>query len=204
MKQEKSKEKILKIAASAFAEKGFSGARIDEIARAAGVPKSLIYYHFKSKEEILQVLIENFLEEYEQILSLVNVDYGDESFKIRIKEVYYDFGERNADLVRVLWMEALKKNNDSPLVYQMIQTLMRKKKVEEAAVSKVRIQAFFTSILPLCSYICFKESWCNYFSEEREAFDSIFLETYIQSHGHFRNMAINGEEKRNGDENSMD
>lgn len=198
MKQEKSKEKILKIAASEFAERGFSGARVDEIARVAGVPKSLIYYHFKSKEEILEVLLRNFLEEYEQILSSVTEGYQGEAFKTRIKEVYYDFGEKNVDLIRVLWMDALKKNNDKPLVYQMIQSLMQKKGVEEEAVSKVRVQEFFTSILPLCSYICFKESWCSYFDEERKVFDSIFLDTYIKSHGSFHNVTINGEENADG------
>jgi len=192
MKQENSKEKILKIAASEFAEKGFSGARVDEIAKGASVPKSLIYYHFKSKEEILQVLLSDFLEEYEEILDAAEDDYSSQPFKERLSKVYYDFGERNADLIRVLWMDALKKKNERPLVYQMLDSLMQKKKVEDKEESRIRIEEFFTAILPLCSYICFKESWCGYFGDTRQVFDQQFLDTYVKSHASFHS-ALNKE-----------
>jgi TetR/AcrR family transcriptional regulator len=46
------KEKILEAALTEFAERGFDGARVDRIASEAGVNKALIYYHFKSKEEL--------------------------------------------------------------------------------------------------------------------------------------------------------
>jgi TetR/AcrR family transcriptional regulator len=46
------KEKILETALVEFADKGYEGARVDRIAIEAGVNKALIYYHFKSKEEL--------------------------------------------------------------------------------------------------------------------------------------------------------
>lgn len=46
------KEKILESALAEFADRGFDGARVDRIANEAGVNKALIYYHFKSKEEL--------------------------------------------------------------------------------------------------------------------------------------------------------
>ncbi|MCM3164801.1 TetR/AcrR family transcriptional regulator [Metabacillus litoralis] len=46
------KEKILETALTEFADKGYEGARVDRIAIEAGVNKALIYYHFKSKEEL--------------------------------------------------------------------------------------------------------------------------------------------------------
>ncbi|MFD1736304.1 TetR/AcrR family transcriptional regulator [Bacillus salitolerans] len=46
------KEKILETALIEFADKGYEGARVDRIAIEAGVNKALIYYHFKSKEEL--------------------------------------------------------------------------------------------------------------------------------------------------------
>ena len=52
---EKSKitqEKILAAAVDEFAEKGFFGARVDEIALVAGVNKRMIYAHFESKEKL--------------------------------------------------------------------------------------------------------------------------------------------------------
>jgi len=43
---------ILYAAAEVFARRGYDGARIEEIAEAAGVSKGLIYEHFKGKREL--------------------------------------------------------------------------------------------------------------------------------------------------------
>src|SRR3546814_11279451 len=43
---------------SEFARKGFSDSRLENVARAAGVSKQLIYHYFKSKDELYGVLLE--------------------------------------------------------------------------------------------------------------------------------------------------
>ncbi len=51
------KENLLRTATEAFAEKGFSGARVDEIADAAKANKAMIYYHFGSKEGLYKAVL---------------------------------------------------------------------------------------------------------------------------------------------------
>ena len=46
------KKTILDSALAAFLEKGYAGASISQIAKTAGVNQSLIYHHFKSKEDL--------------------------------------------------------------------------------------------------------------------------------------------------------
>lgn len=46
------KNKILDAAQEVFIQKGFAGASISQIARAAQINQSLIYHHFKSKEDL--------------------------------------------------------------------------------------------------------------------------------------------------------
>jgi AcrR family transcriptional regulator len=56
-----SREKILDAASQAFAEGGFAGARVDEIANRAGVNKAMLYYHFGDKRTLYtEVLARNF------------------------------------------------------------------------------------------------------------------------------------------------
>jgi AcrR family transcriptional regulator len=55
------RDRILNAASQAFAEAGFAGARVDEIARIAGVNKALLYYHVGNKRKLYTaVLMRNF------------------------------------------------------------------------------------------------------------------------------------------------
>jgi AcrR family transcriptional regulator len=44
---------ILDLAVRVFLERGYDGASLDDIARAAGITKASIYYHVRGKEELL-------------------------------------------------------------------------------------------------------------------------------------------------------
>lgn len=58
MKGEKSKrDLVLEAALTLFAEKGFDGVGVDDIAKAAGIKGPSLYYYFKSKDSILDELI---------------------------------------------------------------------------------------------------------------------------------------------------
>jgi AcrR family transcriptional regulator len=48
---------ILKAALEEFSERGFAAARLDDVARRAGVAKGTIYLHFKDKEALFQELV---------------------------------------------------------------------------------------------------------------------------------------------------
>jgi TetR/AcrR family transcriptional regulator len=55
--------RIVATAEQVFAEQGLAGARMDEIARAAKVNKALLYYYFRSKEELFRFVLETLLSQ---------------------------------------------------------------------------------------------------------------------------------------------
>jgi AcrR family transcriptional regulator len=55
---EETRENILSVATREFAEKGLSGARIDEIAQQTNTSKRMIYYYFAGKEGLYCAVIE--------------------------------------------------------------------------------------------------------------------------------------------------
>ena len=59
---ERTKEALLDAARVEFADKGFAGARVSEIALRAGVNKQLISYYFDGKEGLYRALVEQWLE----------------------------------------------------------------------------------------------------------------------------------------------
>ena len=72
-----SKEKIISAAIEIFSQKGKHGARMEEIAKKAGVNKSVVYYYHNSKENLYRdvlkkIYFENFkylFNEFEKIQS---------------------------------------------------------------------------------------------------------------------------------------
>ena len=62
------KEKILDAARQEFAARGLAGARVDLIASRAKVNKAMIYYHFHSKENLYQAVIEEHLAKISEFL----------------------------------------------------------------------------------------------------------------------------------------
>ena len=52
-RSERSVRRILDAAASVFGSEGYMGASMNAVARAAGVSKGLLHYHFRSKEHLL-------------------------------------------------------------------------------------------------------------------------------------------------------
>lgn len=55
-----SEERILKQAMRLFLEKGYHGTSIDDITRAAGLTKGALYWHFRSKEDLLKRITQEF------------------------------------------------------------------------------------------------------------------------------------------------
>lgn len=90
----------LKTAAGMFAKKGYYQTTVDEIARAIGVAKGTIYYHFKNKEELYLAIIQegiNLLEE-----QLKEAASGSMSHREKVERIIgslLTFIEKEKDLV---------------------------------------------------------------------------------------------------------
>jgi AcrR family transcriptional regulator len=192
MNEPNARERILQTAVKIFAEKSFEGSRIDEIAQEANVPKSLIYYHFKSKNDILDALVSKFIEEYELLLSAVPKEtHQEKAEKLagRMQKVYYEFGQKNADLIRVIFIDSLKKSKEQPILYKVLDAMISKEQestdnpTADYDIQERRIAEFFTSFIPNYAYICFADSWMNYFAIDKEQFGKLYRKVYEETHG---------------------
>jgi AcrR family transcriptional regulator len=63
------RQKILDIASSVFAEGGFAGARVDEIARRAQVNKAMLYYHVGNKQALYTAVLARNFDRMEEALT---------------------------------------------------------------------------------------------------------------------------------------
>jgi TetR/AcrR family transcriptional regulator, acrAB operon repressor len=63
---EDSRRELMKVAIDCFAKYGYQATSIDRIAKAAGVTKGALYYHFKDKEELLLEAVSNRVGQFER------------------------------------------------------------------------------------------------------------------------------------------
>jgi AcrR family transcriptional regulator len=63
------RERIQSIALELFAEQGYEKTSLREIAERLGVTKAALYYHFRSKEDIVRSFVEDYRAELEQVIA---------------------------------------------------------------------------------------------------------------------------------------
>ncbi|HEX6194634.1 MAG TPA: helix-turn-helix domain-containing protein, partial [Jiangellaceae bacterium] len=56
------REQLLDVGRALFAERGFDGTSIEEVASQAGVSKPVVYEHFRSKEGLFAVVVDREME----------------------------------------------------------------------------------------------------------------------------------------------
>lgn len=61
-REQQTQEKLLEVATEVFYEKGFYGARMQEIADRAGLNKAMLHYYFRNKEQLFDAVFEKALE----------------------------------------------------------------------------------------------------------------------------------------------
>ena len=61
------KDKILDAALTLFAENGYNGTSVGQIAKAVGIKAPSLYKHYKSKEDILNALVDSAEARYEEM-----------------------------------------------------------------------------------------------------------------------------------------
>ncbi len=102
-----SRDEILKAAMQLFANRGFHETSMSEVAREARVSKALIFWHFKTKEELFVAVLNRLLEPY-------FIDFAEEAAAmderqqiLKLVEAYLLFVRDNASSVRFFLAQML-------------------------------------------------------------------------------------------------
>src|SRR4029077_10295450 len=95
-----SRDEILRAATQMFATRGFHETSMSEVAKAAGVSKALIFWHFKTKEDLFFAVLSRLLQPYV-------IDFAEEAGAldekaqiIKLIESYLLFVRDNASSIR--------------------------------------------------------------------------------------------------------
>jgi AcrR family transcriptional regulator len=123
------RERILQAACDLIAERGIGGARIAQIAKAAGVSTALVHYHFRTREVLLAETLDYAFDVAAAVRLRANADSGDSatdgSAARRLADVVEqslpdtDPGRREWQLWAELWLGAARDPGLRPIAAQM-------------------------------------------------------------------------------------
>ena len=188
-----SKQKILDAALEVFASKGFDGARVDEIAKTAGVNKALLYYYFESKEAILKELIEinagAFLAQSDKLFHGLGIT--SETFTFEQMSSLVETGSEmyagRKEILEIMLSETLKSGSTGTAFFDFSQSLMedsirlaRELGFTKEDVQHLKTANLFMGIMPICLFTILGDKWANYSGYDQEHIRKIFLKIYKQ------------------------
>lgn len=198
------RQKIFRAAADVFEEKGYTGARMQEIADRAGINKALLHYYFSSKEQLFMSVFQVLLKKmFEKIFSIFSEDI---SFKEKLKKFldeHIEFMIRNPKLP-IFLLNELSRNQDLAeglkeiVNYQQLRDLIYTKHAKELKgygikkndMPQLMVTVVSFSIFPFAARDMIKimmpdlgdTKKFNTYMRERKSFASDFLMAALKHH----------------------
>ena len=107
---ERTREEILEVAAREFADRGYAGGRVDEIAEQTRTTKRMIYYYYGSKEQLFVAVLERAYAEIRAAEQTIDVDHLEPAAAIRrLAELTFDHQESHPDFSRLVSIENIHR-----------------------------------------------------------------------------------------------
>jgi AcrR family transcriptional regulator len=94
--------RIQQIAVELFSEHGYEGTSLREIAEQLGVTKAALYYHFKSKEDIILSLVEDYQAQMDALIGWARERPGNAETRREILDRYMHIVAERSQVFRML------------------------------------------------------------------------------------------------------
>jgi AcrR family transcriptional regulator len=143
----KTAEKILKAARAVFAEKGYNGTHVDEIAERAGVNKATLYYQIGDKDTLYANVIHQVLGNTAQGIAeaVAKVEHPEEKLKAYIHYIANTV-DKNPELPPIMMREIASGGQTLPLV--VVEDIASVLKVLIGILDQGKKKGIFTDTIP--------------------------------------------------------
>jgi len=119
LKAAERKASILAVAKVLFADKGYHGVSVDEIAKRLGVSPAILYQHFPSKEALYEeVLSENSAKRESYIEAILTEPTDFVSVLKRMTSIYVESVSSDPDFLRMELMSALEGSHTATSFFE--------------------------------------------------------------------------------------
>ena len=96
------RQRIQSVALELFAEQGYDKTSLREIAERLDVTKAALYYHFKSKEDIVTSLVEDYFGQIDEMVAWGRTQPRTPESRAQVLERYYRIVAEGSEVFRML------------------------------------------------------------------------------------------------------
>ncbi|MEU0532604.1 TetR/AcrR family transcriptional regulator [Amycolatopsis tolypomycina] len=108
--KDRTRADILAVATREFADKGYTGARVDEIAARTSTTKRMIYYYFGGKEQLYIAVLERAYSALRASEQQLDVEHLDPEEALRqLAALTFDHHQANPDFIRLVSIENIHR-----------------------------------------------------------------------------------------------
>ncbi|MDX3194766.1 TetR/AcrR family transcriptional regulator [Streptomyces sp. MN03-5084-2B] len=108
--KERTRADILAVATREFADKGYTGARVDEIAARTSTTKRMIYYYFGGKEQLYLAVLEQAYSALRASEQQLDVEHLEPEDALRqLAALTFDHHEAHPDFIRLVSIENIHR-----------------------------------------------------------------------------------------------
>jgi AcrR family transcriptional regulator len=184
------KQRILNVSEKLFSEKGFNGTSVGSIAKAIGINKATIYYHFKDKQDIIISLFKNIVNEIEDSIKVSLRSKENTEIKEKItNELKFLLSKKK--ILTVMFMEALRDSEVNTALFECSKIVIdhefhgqlhELENIDGTKRDLFYIHEFFTGFVPLITFIVMGDKWCTFFDCNKDSFFENFMDAFNRSH----------------------
>ena len=191
-----SKQVILEAALQDFAAHGYEGARVDRIARSAGINKAMIFYYFSSKQNLYRTVIKDVLNDFiPQVQKVLMESSSPERLFESLPALYIRYFSRHRQVIQMIGRELIQSPaNITPVIREIFSELpmapseMLPRVISawhrKGLISESDPVHFIFNIVPLCLFPIIAQPMVEAILDVRISDDKEFLEERIQSITH--------------------
>jgi AcrR family transcriptional regulator len=132
-----SRERILEAATELFAQQGYAGTGVDQLAARSGIAKTAIYYHFGNKAGLLAAALERAASTWIEGIDQASRQAGDWSARLdRALAGMRSLLEEKPWIFKLMQILALEVAEEKPEIREILQSILRR--AREAIVAGMR------------------------------------------------------------------
>jgi len=147
------KQRLLDAALEEFAEHGIGGARIDRIAKSAGISAGLVYSHYAGKQELFEAVYDRIVEAVAQTAPITPDDLADYAGKL------YDAARANPTEMRFIHWYTLERGDDKNVPASVTQSMKDKVAAIEDAQHRGAVTDHFSAGQILALVLSLANMW---------------------------------------------